>query len=172
MKSIFGICLFLTICLTGALNFSAGADEYTGRKTLGLQTGFSSYNKSALAGIEFTYRFNRHLRFAPSANYIFRRFSKDALSVNLNVHVPFQITPRWDIYPFAGLNYSSWNYHTSGTANEDSDVTSRITRFGINAGAGVGLNLSQSLTLGLSAGYTFIKVFHGANIYARIAYRF
>ena len=150
------------------------ADSYTGQKTLGLQTGYASYNSSALAGIEFTYRFSKHLRLAPSADYVFRNDAKDALCINLNMQVPIALSAaeKFEFFPFAGLNYSSWNYHLDGTANNDTDVTSRITRFGLNAGAGFGMNLSATLRLALTGNYVFIKDFHGCVIMAKIAYRF
>ena len=49
----------LKTALSAAIAFTAltaAADEYSGEKTLGLQTGYITYNQSAVAGIEFTYR--------------------------------------------------------------------------------------------------------------------
>lgn len=93
----------LKTALSAAIAFTAltaAADEYSGEKTLGLQTGYITYNQSAVAGIEFTYRFNRNFRLAPSVNYVFRHKSVDALMINLNAQVPF---------PFAGNGrYSRW----------------------------------------------------------------
>ena len=86
---------------------TAAADEYSGEKTLGLQTGYITYNQSAVAGIEFTYRFNRNFRLAPSVNYVFRHKSVDALMINLNAQVPFPFAGKWEVFPLAGINYSS-----------------------------------------------------------------
>ena len=80
----------LKTALSAAIAFTAltaAADEYSGEKTLGLQTGYITYNQSAVAGIEFTYRFNRNFRLAPSVNYVFRHKSVDALMINLNAQV-------------------------------------------------------------------------------------
>lgn len=163
---------FLAFGFATSIGSVCNADELTGQKTVGFQTGFNSYNSSAIAGIEFTYRFNRHLRLAPSVNYVFKHNSTDALALNLNMHVPFNLTHGWEIYPYAGLNYSSWNFHDIEAVNDDSDVTSRITRFGLNVGAGVGVNLTPTMKLGVAADYVLIKQFDGVSVVAKIAYTF
>ncbi len=145
------------------------ADEYTGQKCLGLQAGYTTYNKSAMAGIEFTYRFNKHLRLAPNVSYAFRNNHTDALLININAQVPVPMGGKWEIFPLAGINYSSWNYHN--TTGHD-DVGTRVSRFGLNLGAGVGIAVTPNLGLGITADYTFIKEFHGCSILAKIAYRF
>lgn len=157
------------IAFTGAL--SANADEYRGEKTLGVKVGYNTYNESPLAGIQFSYRFSKLLRLSPEVDYIFRDAGLDALTANVNMEFVFPLADnRCDIYPLVGINYSSWNFHDI-TANID-DVSTRISRFGLNAGAGVGINLSSSLRLSVSCAYTIIETFHGANISAGIHYRF
>lgn len=152
-------------------SLSASADEFSGEKTLGLQTGYTSYNQSAVAGMEFSYRFSRNFRLAPSVNYIFKHENVDALMINLNAQVPLPFAGRWEAFPFAGLNYSSWNYHNTDAANNP-DVTTRISRFGLNIGGGISYAATQTLRLSLTADYVVIKQFSGCNILARIAYRF
>ena len=138
---------------------TASADDFSGEKTLGVRTGYNTRNREPLAGIEFTYRFNRLLRLAPSAEYVFRRDGRDALMLNLNAQFVFPLAGgRCNLFPLAGINYSSWNYHPSAAGN--------------NAGAGVDTNLTGSLRLSLSGQYTFIKSFGGVNICAGIHYRF
>ena len=166
------IATLLTICAATASFNPASADEYTGQKSLGLQAGYITYNQSAMAGIEFTYRFNRHLRLAPNVGYAFRHDHTDALLINLNAQVPVILGDKWEIFPLAGLNYSSWNYHFPATSGTHDDVGTRVSRFGINVGAGVGMAVTPTLGLGLTADYIFIKEFHGCNILAKIAYRF
>ncbi len=112
---------------------------------------------------------------------MFRNDGLDALMLNLNMEFVFPLAQgRCDIYPLAGINFSSWNYHNldsylppDGAAlTPTNDVSSRVSRFGLNAGAGFGVNISGSLRLSASATYTFIKKFHGANIALGIHYRF
>lgn len=166
----------LKAAITAAIAFTAlnaAADGFSGEKTLGLQAGYTTYNRTAVAGMEFTYRFSRNFRIAPSANYVFRHQNTDALQINLNAHVPFPFASRWEVFPLAGLNYSSWNYHNGTSApNDDADVSNRVSRFGLNIGAGIGFAATPTLRLSLTADYIAIKHFSGTNILAKIAYRF
>lgn len=151
----------------------AAENAYKGEKTVGLAAGYATYNSSGAAGIEFTYRFSHHFRLAPEVLYVFRHRDTDALQLNINADVPFQTSTRCDIYPFAGINYSSWNRHGALRADDGNhDVSNRTTRFGLNAGAGVNFMASENLRLGLKCGYTFIKEYGEAVILASIAYRF
>lgn len=150
------------------------AENYCkGEKTVGLGAGYHSCNRSAVAGIGFTYRFGRHFRLAPGVNYVFRHHDTDALCIDINAEVPFTLSPRWDIYPLAGITYASWIRH--GTLREwagNHDVGDRTSRLGLNAGAGANLTLSSNLRLGLSAAYTMVKEYNGVEILARISYCF
>lgn len=160
---------------------TARADRYRGEKTLGVCVGYNTSNKRPLAGAQFSYRFNRLLRLTPSVEYVFRNNGLDALMLDLDMEFVFPLAQgRCDIYPLAGLNFSSWNYHPStppslprvGNLPSTDDVSSRVSRFGLNAGAGFGVNITRSLRLSVTAAYTFIEEFHGANITAGIHYRF
>lgn len=167
----------ITLCA----GFSAHADQYRGEKTLGINVGYNTYNSRPLAGAQFSFRFNRLLRLSPAAEYVFRNDGRDALLVDLNMEFVFPFAKgRCDVYPLAGINFSSWNYHnlyatvvdSKGNEVQTNDVSSRVSRFGLNLGAGFGVNISGSLRLSVSGTYTFIKEFHGANISAGIHYRF
>lgn len=153
--------------------FSASADHYRGEKTLGIKFGYNTYNREPLAGAEFSYRFNRLLRLSPAVEYVFRRDGRDALMIDLNMQFVFPFAQgRFSVFPLAGFNYSSWNYHPVATGVVTDDVSSRISRAGLNAGAGLDANISGSLRLSLTGTYTFIKEFHGANIAVGVHYRF
>lgn len=163
----------LMLCAASAPYHTALADGYTGEKTLGIQAGYTSYNESAMAGIEFTYRFNRNFRLAPNVEYVFRHKEVDALLININAQFPIPFAQRWEVYPLVGVNYSSWNYHPADRSPIDrGDVSDRDSRFGLNAGGGIRVNATQSLSLGVTADYVIIKHFHGCNIRATIAYQF
>lgn len=108
-----------------------------GEKTVGLRAGYSTRNESAIAGVYFQYRFSRYFRLAPNIDYIFRHRGTDAFSFNGNAHFPISLVPqRLNIYPLAGINYTSWNMRIEGL-DETDDVTTRAGKFGINIGGGL-----------------------------------
>lgn len=163
--------------LVAASALATHADEYHGQKTMGILTGYTSQNRSANFGIEYTYRFNRIFRLAPNATYVFKHFDRDALILNINgqfIHTPSQ--GAWELFPYIGLNYTSWNYHTiiypPGAGPSFTDVNSRVSRLGVNLGAGANINLTEQLQLGLTAGYSFVKDYSTFQLQAKIAYRF
>ena len=165
-SAVFGV----VAALMPAAPCAAATNSVKGEKTISLAAGFAGYNTSALAGLEFTYRFSQHFRLAPSANYIFRHKGKDALTINLNAHVPFDASWRIELYPYAGMHYASWNLHPDASSTED--VTTRVSRFGVNIGAGANLRLPGNLRIGIAADYVLIKHFSGAEIFAKIGYQF
>lgn len=163
-----GIAMLCAMLTSGFKANAASPHE----KTVGLAAGYVSQNNSGLAGVDFTYRFSKHFRIAPEALYAFRHSSEDALILNLNVHVPFSFDKLMEIYPLAGLTYTSWNFHGNKTANGDADVTTRINRFGLNFGAGISADISPTLRLGLEAQGALVKDLCSANVMAKIAYIF
>lgn len=145
-----------------------------GEKTFGVRTGYVSRNRSADAGLFFQYTFSEHFRLQPSADIVFRHKNRDAFLVNINAQVPFAMSaPNFSLYPYAGINYSSWNRHQpNGDDSFSDDVSSRTNRFGVNLGAGFDVKLSSTLKLSLEAGYTFVKSNSSVNILAGIGYVF
>lgn len=163
----------LVVLIVAACSMSCRADSFTGEKTLGIEAGYNSSNREPLAGVQFSFRFNRLLRLAPDINYVFRRDGRDALRFDLNMHFLFPVAKgHANIFPYAGLNYSSWNLHPVAVGEITNDVSTRISNIGLNLGAGIDVNLTGSMILSLSAGYTFIKHGKGADIVAGIHYRF
>lgn len=149
-----------------------GADK--GEKTFGLHTGYMSRNKSADAGLFFQYTFSERFRLQPSVDVVFRHRDRDAFMINLNAQTPFDLgTDNIDLYPYAGLNYSSWNYHyPKGFESFSDDVSTRTNRFGLNLGAGFGIKVTPTLRLSLEAGYTFVKRNSSTSVLAGIGYCF
>lgn len=160
----------LMCCL--ARGAQASEHDFHGEKTLGVRAGYAGYSQSALAGVEFTYRFNRWLRVAPAADYVFRRNGEDALLVDVNVQFPLNFSrDRMAFYPEIGLNFSSWNMH--GARNEGyDDATTRVSRLGMNLGAGYEVDLTPSFRVGVACTYTFIRKYNGFNALVNVAYRF
>lgn len=74
-----------------------------------------------------------------------------------------------ELYPLAGLCFAGW---TARSEVDNSDVSTRVSRFGFNVGAGIGFRLSSRLRLGLQADYVLIKDFKGVDVMAKIGYAF
>ena len=162
------IALALGLLATPITAMAASPHE----KTVGLAAGYVSQNNSGLAGVNFTYRFSRHFRMAPEVLYAFRHSSEDALIINVNAHVPCSFDRFLEVYPLAGITYTSWNFHGDRAANGDADVTSRISRFGLNVGAGISADISTTLRVGLEIQGALVKDLCSANVMAKIAYIF
>lgn len=151
----------------------AEGDPFRGEKTLGIEVGYCGSNKSASAGVEFSFRFNRWFRLAPEAQYVFRRYGRDALTVNLNTQYPLMLHhDTMSFFPQAGLTYSSWNYHFDKTDGTNDDAVTRVSRLGANVGAGYEVNFTTSLRLSVRCGYTFMKDYGCFTCDGKIAYIF
>lgn len=176
---------YLILCaIVGAVSFLApqtagaagvGTDttrSYKGEKTVAIRVGYVGYNESASTGLEFTYRFSRLFRLAPSIDYVVRHNDTDALLVAVNAQflVPFS-SDRMAFYPFIGPKYSSWTLHpgAEGMAN---DVSLRRSRLGLDVGAGLEANITPLFRIGISAGYTFVKYFDCFQAAVTLSYRF
>lgn len=164
-----------------ALSFTPAAfAAQKGEKVFGVRTGYVSRNKSADIGLYFQYTFSNYFRLQPAMDLVFRHKDRDAFTVDLNGQVPLQLgSDVFTLYPFAGLNFSSWNRHIKfdgdlPTLAEDRgrDTSSRSNYFGVNLGAGFDLKLSPTLKILLEAGYTFVKSNSGLRVLAGIGYVF
>lgn len=143
----------------------------------GIRAGYCTRNSAPVAGLWFKHSFAPHLRLSPNIDYYFRHRHTDALAINCNAEFPFKlcVTGRAAIYPFAGLNYTSWNYHESEVrrdADLADDVTTRLNRFGLNAGIGIEVNVTSTLRLAFEAKTTLIKSYSSGGFTASIGYCF
>ncbi len=176
MKNLVNIVLTAALSAIFFLSSPDATAAERGEKTFGVRTGYVSRNKSADAGLFFQYTFSEHFRLQPAADIVFRHEDRDAFMIDLNAQVPFAMsTANFSLYPFAGLNYSSWNYHYPAEIGGDrfsDDVTSRKNRFGVNIGAGFDLKLSETLKINLEAGYTLVKSNNALRILVGIGYVF
>lgn len=166
--------LFLAfVSIAFVLQEAPAENRYKGEKTLGIELGYASRNNSAITGIEFTYRFSRCFRLAPAINYTFRHDNTDALALNINAQIPFSLNKQgsWELFPIAGIGYTSWNFH-SPKGWLDEDVTTRRNRLGLNIGVGTGVNVSSGMRLGAKVEFALNQGYSSANALAFIAYIF
>ncbi len=151
----------LTSILVAATAIIISATATAGEKSFGVRGGYITRNSAPIAGLWFEYSFSDHLRLSPNIDYHFRHNNTDALAINCNMQFPFSLAlyRKVQAYPFAGINYTSWNYHHDTVVSRDlsDDVTSRLNRFGINAGAGLEFRVSSTMKISLEAKATFIK---------------
>lgn len=154
-----------------ALMLPLSAAAQKGEACFGVQTGYISTNNSALGGLFFQYGFSDHFRLSPEVGYVFRHQDLDAFTVDLNAHVPLMIkqSAAVQLYPLAGINFSSWNRHRH---QDTDDVTSRKVKWGLNLGAGFQFNASSSLKLKLEAKYLLTSKYSGLVVSAGIGYCF
>lgn len=170
------ITRILMLTIVALLSFSqANSQTYVPKeKTIGIEVGYNSHNKSALTGIAFSYRFNRYFRLAPNVQYVFRNNNTDGFSINIDGQVPFGLkNVPIEIYPIFGVNYSSWNNKSTKFERDFSDdVSTRENNFGLNLGGGVGVKCSGHLRLFVNGRYTFVRHFGTAMVAAGILYSF
>lgn len=165
----------LSVAILSALPFQT-ASAGNGETVFGVRTGYVSRNESVDAGLFFRYSFSDHFRLQPSADLVFRNNDRDAFAINLDCQFPFNFSSsRFDLYPFAGLNYSSWSLHNTksvGDTDFGSDESVRANRFGVNMGAGFGMRVSSTLQVNFQAGYTLVKGNSGVSLLAGLGYVF
>lgn len=134
------------------------AEVKRGQKTLGVSAGYVTLNKSASAGLNFSYAFSRHFVLAPSVDYVFRNENLDGMLLNVDYIGPWQLAAsnKWFVYHIIGLNYGSWSTHAVDPVSND-DVTSRKSHPGMNFGAGVAFDVKPTLRLKVQGKYNWMK---------------
>ncbi|MCH5326766.1 MAG: outer membrane beta-barrel protein [Duncaniella sp.] len=142
-----------------------------GQKSFGITTGYVTSNRSASAGIEFSYAFSRRVVIDASVDYIFRNNNRDGILINIDYHGPWQIgNGKWYLYHILGINYSAWSRHS--VDSELRDITTPRRHFGLDGGAGVAFNVSSTLRLHLQGKYNWAPGNSTALFNAGISYIF
>lgn len=148
-----------------------------GEKYIGLTTGYNTRNESAVAGVFFQYNLSRVVRIAPDITYIFRHDRRDGLAFNADVQFPFRIDneARWNVFPLAGLNYTSWNMHPRSlgpVADDSKDVTNRTNKLGLNVGVGFDFMATKTLKLFIESRYVGARHYSYGAITVGLGYTF
>ena len=150
---------------------SVDAQVARGEKMFGVNGGYATHNKSAVAGLSFRYAVSPWVRLVPQVGCVFRHYDEDAFYVDLNAQFPFSFgTHNVDLYPLAGFAYNSWSKHYDDPDGDD--VSTRMNRIGANLGAGFDFRCTPTLNLGIEAKYTLVKHFTSLYITASISYVF
>lgn len=163
--------LITALCAT-ALCTPLAASAQTDHSTFGVQTGYTSKNSSAIAGLFFQQRLNETWRIAPEVGCVFRHQNLDALTVDINMHYIFDFgSETIGIYPLAGLDFSAWSVHPF-SLDAEKDVTTRKSKLGLNVGAGFEYLASPTLKLKAEWKYTLTSHFSTCVVSAGIGYMF
>lgn len=166
-----GLLRVLALALVLTASIDASAEIERGQKTFGVKAGYVTRNRSMLAGITMDYAFSRHFRVAPAIGLVFRNAERDAMLIDLDFNFPVSTWWTSDFYPILGMAYNSWARHDLEASSHD-DVTSHQNAFGLNAGAGWQIRISDSLRLGFEGRYTLIRHNPNGQFAVRLAYVF
>lgn len=149
----------------------ASAQTEKGQRSFGLHAGYVTANRSALAGLTFSYNFSRHFRLTPTVDYVFSHNSTDGMIVNIDYQGPYSINASHtvNIYPIAGISYTSWHTKADGT---NTDVSTRRNRFGLNIGGGIEYYAKPSLKLSAEGRFNWVRHADTGLFYIGISYVF
>ena len=147
----------LALIVIAASALAASAQK--GESAFGVQTGYTSTNNSAIVGLFYQYGLSNVVRISPELGFVVRHQNYDAFTADVNVHFPLNIGLKsMELYPLAGLNFSSWTKHNRLLDDID-DVSTRRNCFGLNFGAGWQLQVSESIKLKIEAKYLLTSRF-------------
>lgn len=166
-----GVCVAISLAGLVLASPSASAELRRGLKSFGPRAGYVSRNSSVSAALEFQVATAAHVRLAPEATVVFRHRDRDALGLALNVQFPFEVAPKFVVYPLVGAQYMSWGRHELDPETEK-DVTTHANRFGGNVGAGLEYCCNPTLKLSLEGRYTVLSAYSTAVVSAGISYVF
>lgn len=159
----------IALVLVAAAALSASAQK--GESVFGVQTGYTSTNNSAFAGLFYQYGLSDVVRISPELGFVVRHEGYDAFTADVNVHFPLPLNQsKMELYPLTGLNFSSWTWHQD--LDGIKDVSTRSNRLGINFGAGWQLRASETIKVKIEAKYLLTSRFSTFVLGAGIGYVF
>lgn len=170
----FNISLFLKTIAISAIFVCSGlnsARAQGGSTFIGVASGYNTSNESGTFGAWMAYDVTKAFRVGVGIDYVFRSQRTDAFLINFDFNFPLQITSgsKIDIYPIAGLAYTSWSYHPLKNSN---DVSTRKNKIGVNLGAGAGYRVTENMKLKLDVKYCLVKHYDTTLISLGIGYAF
>ena len=145
-----------------------------GESCFGIQAGFTTKHTSATIDLFYQYGLSNRVRITPEVGFILRHKNMDAFRANVNVHYTIDIVAEnnLQIYPIAGLNFTSWNLMKIVTPEESKDVSTRSNKFGFNLGAGFQMKVTRNMKLKFEPIYTFTSKYSTFTMTLGIGYVF
>lgn len=150
--------LFLVLCI--AL-ISVGAFAQKGEKAAGINLNFGTTASSVGLGAKFQYGITDAIRIEPSLTYYFG--GSGMFDLSANAHYLFNVAPKINVYPLAGIGFDMCRYETIEEVNTgDSYYTDYETThetdacFKFNFGGGVEYDVIDNIAVGLELRYEVI----------------
>ncbi|EGJ70668.1 hypothetical protein Bcop_0450 [Bacteroides coprosuis DSM 18011] len=139
-----------------------------GAKSLGVNVGYGTEIENVGIGAKFQYNILDDIRLEPSLNFYMKKDGLSMWDLNLNAHYLFHLTSKFNVYPLAGITYTSWkqDLKIEGVGSETSN------KFGANVGLGAEYFLSNNFVVNLDIKYQAIKDFDQAVFTFGAAYKF
>ncbi len=162
MKKKLGILLFFAGLFPYLLNAQTNST-----KCIGVSVGYMFETHNVQTEIFFQLPIAKNWRVAPAIQSTFSHNNLKSWSIGGNVHYLVPFANRFAFYPLAGITFQSWR----GYSHEEK-LSNTTNRFGLTAGAGFEMSLSQCLNLHIEGKYTFIKIFHQPSIHIGLGYKF
>ncbi|MBO4945695.1 MAG: outer membrane beta-barrel protein [Muribaculaceae bacterium] len=159
--------------LAAILTASAASAAETHQKVFSIYGAYTSNNRSAIAGLNLSYRMSEYVRLAPSVDYTFRHHGIDAYNISLDYQLPLRLTATSDVnfYPLAGIGYTAWTRKMeAGTVRTES--SERTNRFGFNVGGGLEFFSTPTMRLGVEATWRYRKGYSTGVFSVSIGYVF
>ena len=104
--------LFLVLCI--AL-ISVGAFAQKGEKAAGINLNFGTTASSVGLGAKFQYGITDAIRIEPSLTYYFG--GSGMFDLSANAHYLFNVAPKINVYPLAGIGFDMCRYETIEEVN-------------------------------------------------------
>lgn len=154
---------FLMVAILMASSVCTFAQK--GEKAAGINLNFGTTANSVGLGAKFQYGLTDKIRIEPSLTYYFG--GNGMFDVTANAHYLFNVTPKINIYPLAGIGLYMYSYKTieddaSENISEDSyEPTLKTsnetdTEFKFNFGAGAEYDITKCISAGLELRYEVI----------------
>lgn len=149
MKKFFITMLFLIPCI--------GMFAQKGEKSVGVNINYGTTAKSVGLGAKFQYGITDKIRIEPSLTYYFG--GTGMLDITGNVHYLFDINPKINVYPLAGIGFDLCRYETYNIDwYEGISTSSKETAscFKFNIGGGAEYAVAENISIGLELKYDVI----------------
>lgn len=162
-----------TAALAAILAASAAyAAEYH-QKVFSIYGAYTSNNRSAIAGLNLSYRMSEYVRLAPSVDYTFRHNGVDAYNISFDYQLPLRLSTTSDVnfYPLAGIGYTAWTRKT-GSDTFKTESSERTNKFGFNVGGGLEFFTTPTMRLGVEAAWRHRKGYSTGVFSVSIGYVF